>query len=287
AILPAFLIRRPLLGVVLTSMPFLDSGGPCGKCEDLYMLLVAELVRKAGEFGAKRVELRCSTPLDLDTPANQDKVTMELSLPDDPDVLWQGLNAKVRNQVRKAQKSGLTFEHAGAEGLQDFYRIWAINMRDLGSPPHSLKFFEEIFKAFGENAHLHLVYDKTQPIGGLMGLTYGDTFAVPWASSLRESFKLCPNMLLYWETIKRASDLGYKTFDFGRSGRNQGTYHFKKQWGAEEKQLYWYTIPVKSKSVKQISGNDSTGKLLTSIWKKLPLNFTIWLGPKIRKYLTQ
>ena len=29
AVLPAFLIRGPLFGGVVTSMPFLDSGGPC------------------------------------------------------------------------------------------------------------------------------------------------------------------------------------------------------------------------------------------------------------------
>jgi len=268
-------------------MPFLDSGGPCTESPDVQQALLQALIQKASALNVNYVEIRSLTELQLPVAAELAKVTLTLPLVQNPQELWKQLNAKVRNQVRKAQKSGLTFEHAGAEHLRDFYRIWAINMRDLGSPPHSVKFFEEIFKAFGKGAHLHLVYEKTKPIGGLIGLTCGDTFAVPWASSLREYFKLCPNMLLYWETLKRACELGCKTFDFGRSGRNQGTYHFKKQWGSEEKQLYWYTIPIKSKTVRKLSGNDSSGKILTSIWGKLPLGFTIWFGPKIRKYLTQ
>ena len=93
-------------------------------------------------------------------------------------------------------------------------------------------------------------------------------------------------MLLYWETLKASCLEGFKFFDFGRSSRNSGTYKFKRQWGAEEQQLYWYTIPLNKKKIKNINNKESSRTILTSMWSKLPLNITCWLGPKIRKYVT-
>jgi len=48
--------------------------------------------------------------------------------------MWDGLDRKVRNQVRKAQKSGLTAERGGTALLDAFYAVFARNMRDLGTP---------------------------------------------------------------------------------------------------------------------------------------------------------
>ena len=47
AVLPAFVVRRPLFGTVVTSMPFLDSGGPCGASPEVAALLVERLFAEA------------------------------------------------------------------------------------------------------------------------------------------------------------------------------------------------------------------------------------------------
>ncbi|MCZ6593931.1 MAG: GNAT family N-acetyltransferase [Bacteroidetes bacterium] len=287
AILPAFVVRRPFQGPGVCSMPFLDTGGPCSQTAAISRQLVAELVRRAANIGARAVELRCIESLDIEIPANLDKVTMILPLPDDPQVLWQGLKAKVRNLVRKAERAGLTVEFGGMELLDAFYAVLAVNMRELGSPVHSKAFFGAILQAFDQRARLALIRKDTTVVGGLLAIEFNGTLSVPWASSLREYFRLSPNMLLYWQTLRQACLDGVSRFDFGRSSRGVGTYRFKKQWGAEEVQLYWYDIPVKNKSIRKMSGNSSGGKLVTSIWKHLPLQMTMWLGPKIRKYLTQ
>lgn len=170
-VLPAFVVRRPFQSAVVCSMPFLDSGGPCSQSPAISRQLVAEVVRRAKDIGARLVELRCIEPLDIDIPANLDKVTMMLSLPDDPQVLWQGFNAKVRNLVRKAERAGLTVEFGGVELLDVFYGVFAVNMRDLGSPVHSKAFFAAILKAFGERARLTIVRKDRTVIGGLLGGT--------------------------------------------------------------------------------------------------------------------
>src|SRR3954471_11940508 len=59
-LLPAFVVRRPCLGTVVTSMPFLDAGGPCSSSPALATLLVNRLIRYASDEGASVVELRCA-----------------------------------------------------------------------------------------------------------------------------------------------------------------------------------------------------------------------------------
>ncbi len=85
------------------------------------------------------------------------KVMMILDLLDDPDEMWKRFDAKLRNQVRKASKSGLTAGWSSKEGLSDFYKIFAANMRDLGSPVHSHDFFGAILDEFSDSAKIMLV----------------------------------------------------------------------------------------------------------------------------------
>jgi FemAB-related protein (PEP-CTERM system-associated) len=286
-ILPSFLIRRRLFGTVLTSMPFLDTGGPYSTSSELSHTLVASLIEKARRYGASLVELRCTEALDLPVPAMTDKVTLTLPLTADPDCLWRRLDPKVRNQVRKAQRSGLSVEFGGAEKLSDFYEVFAVNMRDLGSPVHARGFLDSVLAAFEDAARVVLVRKGTAAIGGLIALSFNDTLVVPWASSLRRYFSLCPNNLLYWETLRSACEDGFRRFDFGRSSRNSGTYHFKRQWGALEEPLFWYTIPITHGRRMRLSSIDTRRAILVQLWQHLPVSLTRWFGPHIRKYLTQ
>ena len=286
AVLPAFFIRRRLLGTVMASMPFLDAGGPCGT-PPLTGGLIDCLTAEARTLQAGRLELRCTRPVELPVRPFLEKVSLVLPLPPDPDRLWRGLDPKVRNQTRKAERSGLSVEVGGLEYLDAFYQVFATNMRDLGSPVHGKTFFRAILESFGQAARVVLVRKDTVPVGGLLSVQFKDTVFVPWASSLRAYASLCPNMLLYWESLRRACKDGFARFDFGRSTRGSGTYRFKRQWGAAEVQLYWYSVPIGGRSVAHVSGNESAWTLLSQIWQRLPLSVSLVLGPRIRRYLTQ
>src|SRR5204863_6015010 len=141
--------------------------------------------------------------------------------------------------------------------------------------------------AFGDRARVGLVRKDSTVIGGLIALAFKDTLVVPWASSLRRHFALCPNVLLYWETLALACRDGFRRFDFGRSSRDSGTYGFKRQWGAEERPLYYYQIPTRPGGGRTLSPADSHGALLVTFWRRLPVGVTRWVGPRVRKYLTQ
>ena len=286
AILPAFIIRRPVAGSIVTSMPFLDSGGPCGDVT-LGSRLVARLIAHARGLGADAVDIRCATRLAIDADVQEHKVNMILRLPSRPDQLWASLSSTVRNQIRKAARSGLTIDCAGPSGLAEFYSVFSTRMRELGSPVHSLNFFEQVFTAFTSRAQLMLARKNDVVVGGLIALSFRDMVVVPWASCLKEHFALCPNMLLYWEAIRAASAAGFTRFDFGRSTRDCGTYKFKRQWGAQEHPLFWYTVPLRRRRATNALSTSNTAGLLGEVWQRLPLALTRQVGPHLRKYLIQ
>jgi len=286
-ILPAFIVRRPMVGAVVSSMPFLDSGGPCSSSAALADALVEGLIAEARGVGAQTVELRCPQKLGIGGEPMEHKVNLTLALPADAAHLWQQLDGRVRNQIRKAERSGLSVEFGGAERLGDFYAIFAARMRELGSPVHAQGFFGAMFQAFGSRARVAVVRQGTTPVGSLIALGFKDTLVVPWASCLRSYATLCPNMLLYWETMRAGCREGFRQLDFGRSTRGSGTYRFKRQWGAEEEPLLWHTIRLNGRRPPVRAGTGRGTALLTGSWRRLPLALTRSLGPRLRRYLTQ
>jgi len=286
-LLPAFVVRRPFFGTAVTSMPFLGAGGPCSTSAPLADVLVEGLIGEARRVGAAVVDLRCTERLNLAVDPMEHKVNMVLSLPGDSGQLWSQLDSSVRNQIRKAERSGLSVEFGGGDKLDDFYAIFASRMRDLGTPVHARRFFTAMFEAFGSRARVVLVRKGCTSIGGLIALTFKETVVVPWASCLKQHFALCPNMLLYWETIRTACARGIQRFDFGRSTRNSGTYRFKRQWGTVETPLFWYTIPLRFRRSQALPTAGNGTSLLTDVWQRLPLAVTRHLGPHVRKYLIQ
>jgi serine/alanine adding enzyme len=285
-ILPLIAIKSPILGASLASMPFLDYGGVCADNHDIAKHLVGEAQRLGRASGLPAIELRQTAQLsNLPTP-RQDKVTMILDLSEGEAGIWNRLPAKVRNQVRKAEKCGLTTLLGGAELLEEFYQVFLVNMRDLGSPVHGLSFFTSMAAGFGSQMRLRLVRDGDKTVGGLISLHFKDAMLVPWASSLQEYFPKCPNNLLYWHAIQDSCARGFKTFDFGRSSVGSGTYKFKRQWGAKALPLYWYVLSDKDRHGNAVDGSSVKYRLVREIWRHLPVGISATLGPRIRKYLT-
>lgn len=286
-ILPLIFMRDLLFRRTLVSLPFLDDGGICA--EDLLtaQALCEEALRLAERLGTEGVDFRHRRENGLGLRTHGKKVTLVLNLIDDPEQTWKGLKAKVRNQVRKAEKSGLSTSWHQEDGLRDFYNIFATNMRSLGSPVHSFTLFAQILKRFETSSKLILVRKGTTTVGGALCLFFKKTVFVPWASSLMAYRSLCPNNLLYWEAIRWASENGFTRFDFGRSSPGSGTYHFKKQWGASEEPLHWQFLGLDKKDPGLVEAEDVRFLLASRIWKHLPLSIANCVGPRIRGHLSQ
>ena len=291
-VLPLFHFRIPLWRRSLVSLPFCDVGDILADNSEVCMALANESVSLAQKIKVESLEIRSgSEKLFSDTVGwnvrvSTGKVRMLLPLPDTSEELWKGFKSKLRSQIRKAEKNGLVFSWGNIETLDAFYDVFRRNMHDLGSPVHSKRWFAKIIEHYGANARMGLVYYEDQPVGCGVILLTNHSVSIPWASTLREHNRLAPNMLLYWNFLKYAADYGRKVFDFGRSTPGEGTYRFKKQWGAVPKPLYWYRV-ISTRNHQQYADIDSANrKIAARIWSRIPFAVVNLLGPMFRKYIS-
>ncbi len=290
-VLPLFVFHVPFCGKSLLSLPYCDVGDVLADNDEIKKALLAESLQLAKKLKVKEVDIRsCQDNLledvisDWHVTVQTEKVRMILPLPGSSAELWEGFKSKLRSQVRKAEKNGLTFSWGNENEIEAFYHVFSHNMHDLGSPVHSKKWIKKILANYGENARMGLVFKENQPVGCGIILSTKSTVSIPWASTLQEFNRLSPNMILYWNFLKYAADNEKKNFDFGRSSPNEGTYKFKKQWGAEPVQLYWHRLN-KVRQEKEYFSSNSARKLLESVWQKMPLSVVNVIGPKVRKYI--
>lgn len=280
-LLPLVFFDTPLFGRFSVSMPFLNYGGVVADTPEVERALLSAGIQAAREARASYVELRHTRRRFDDLAVQTHKVSMLLPLRPSAEAQWTALDRKLRNQIRKAEKSGLTVQAGGAELLDPFYGVLAENMRDLGSPVQSRRFFEEILKAFPDRSRLLSVWLEGRPVAASFVLWHGGRIEVPWASSLRRYNPLCPNVLLYWEMLKFAIGRGFSTFDFGRSTPLEGTYQFKAQWGAQPEQLFWeYWLADGARLPDRSPKNEKFSRAIT-MWQRLPVVVTRVLGPVI------
>jgi FemAB-related protein (PEP-CTERM system-associated) len=286
-VLPLVLMKIPLLGRKLISLPYCDVGGALTYEPAVETALFTEARMLLRSIKFRGLEIRSAVP---PTPgcvcsSSVKKVRMVLELPGDSRTLLAGLKSKLRSQVNKPLRDGLKISLGGLELVSDFYRTFTENMRDLGSPVHSREWIEAVVGFFGERARVGVVYTPGgMPAAGGIILLHRKTVSIPWASSLRRLNHLNPNMLLYWTFLAFAADNGYSRFDFGRSTPGEGTYKFKEQWGARPQPLVWSDLlEVDRKKNTTLAVKRAR---MEALWRRLPLEICNSLGPKVRRWIS-
>ncbi|MDZ7363050.1 MAG: FemAB family PEP-CTERM system-associated protein [candidate division KSB1 bacterium] len=280
-ILPLVHLRSRLFGSFLISLPFLNYGGIVATDAEARQSLFDSACDLATERGAAYVELRHEAPLLENAPTKQHKVTMRLDLPNDPEILWKQLKPAVRSQIRKPKKLGLVVRFGREEELENFYEVFSINMRDLGTPVYPKNFFASILKNFPISSWICSVLMNGRPLAAGLVCGFRETLEIPWASSLRRYNSLAANMLLYWSVLEFAIQKGYKCFDFGRCSPGEGTYKFKAQWGAQPAPLHWQYWLANGRQMPDLSPKNDKYQLAIRLWQRLPLFVTRLIGPTI------
>jgi FemAB-related protein (PEP-CTERM system-associated) len=167
------------------------------------------------------------------------------------------------------------------ELLDAFYGVFARNMRDLGTPVYGIGWFREILHAFPKTSRVFVVYSGQQPVAASLVLWHRSTIEVPWASSLREFNPQCANVLMYWEMLRFAVERGFERFDLGRSTPREGTFHFKRQWGAEPRELVWEYWTAEGRNLPNLSPTNPRFFGAIEVWRRLPVRLTTLVGPHV------
>ncbi len=284
--LPLAQLSSRLFGRFLVSLPYLNRAGVVALDDASRDALIDEAAALSRELNADYLQLRhdhgAVTHRRL-THNTHEKVVMTLDLPD-ADGLWASLPSKVRNLIRKAERSDLSMRWGGVELLDDFYSIFAVNMRDLGTPVYPRRLFEAILTRFAGDAELGVVRHEGFPIAGALLLHDrvgpAPTTQVPSASCLRQFNPINANMWMYHRLLGRAIERGSVCFDFGRTTPGSGPHRFKKQWKAQPRQTTWQHH-LRRGEPGAMRPDDPAMRRRIEVWKKLPVWVTRLVGPSI------
>jgi serine/alanine adding enzyme len=279
-VLPLVYVRSAAFGKYLVSMPYLNAGGPLGDAEACDALNLAA-VALAKERNASVVEYRCTSESSLEMDYTIDKVACVMPLPETSEQLWKNFPAKLRSQVRRPQKEGITAKF-GTDQIDAFFGVFARNMRDLGSPTHSKHFFRILAEEFGAHVWFVAAYKDATPVAAGCAIQWRGEVEMTWASALREFNSMSPNMLIYSAVMERGVAEGLTRFNFGRCTPDTGSHRFKKQWGSTDVPLYWYRWSKDSAHALPGTGGGAMS-VATRLWRHMPVQIATLIGPQLRR----
>jgi FemAB-related protein (PEP-CTERM system-associated) len=286
-ILPLFEVKSRLFGHALVSVPFAVYGGICAADADAGRALRGSAESMGSVMGVDYVEVR-----DWQSPqpgqvqedghwhAKNLYVTFRKEIHPDLEANMQAIPRKQRAMVRKGLKSGLVSRVGRLEDLEAFYGVYARNVRDLGTPVFPVDFFRHLLEIFTD-AFILSIWKDDRMVAGVLTFVFKKTLMPYYGAGLREFFADAVNDFMYWELIRYGCENGYQIFDFGRSKKETGAFHYKCHWGFEPQPLDYRVHLVRSKELPDLSPLNPRYDLLIKGWKCLPMPVANWLGPKL------
>src|SRR5208337_322183 len=293
-VLPLVETKSRLFGHALISVPFGVYGGIIADDPEVYDALRNSAETLANAIGVDYLELRNNRyPCCRDTDRTVEGpnsfhnsndsnwlskdlyVTFQKPILGTVDENFGAIPRKQRRMVRQGIGHGLSSRVLGIEGVEGFYSVYSRNVRDLGSPVYPLSFFKALMKNFKDSFILS-VWKDDKMVAGVLTFVFRDTLMPYYGGGLREYFKYDINDFMYWELMKYGCEKGYSVFDFGRSKKDTGSYHFKRHWGFEPTPLDYTFYLVRSRDIPNVSPVNPKYKLFVNIWKRLPIALTNW-----------
>jgi FemAB-related protein (PEP-CTERM system-associated) len=282
-ILPLAEIRSRLFGHSLISTPLCVYGGIVALDADSEAQLTRAAAALAGELRVDYLELRDRELRHADWPVKDLYVSFRKAIDPDHDKNLKAIPRKQRAMVRKGIGLGLEARHGGS--VDEFYRVYAESVRNLGTPVLSRKYYARLQQTFGEDCEVTVVTHQGQPVAAVMSFYFRDEVHPYYGGSVALGRNLAANDFMYWSVMQRAVERGARLFDFGRSKQDTGSYHFKKHWGFEPQPLPYAYHLVRATAVPNISPTNRKYSLFIKAWQRLPLPVSCALGPWLARDL--
>lgn len=291
--LPLCYMQSPLTGRRLVSLPFSDYCPLLATDEASANDLVDQAIALAQAKRVKYLELRTGSNEVLaqrsDLRGGDLYVRWLKPLNPDTEAMWSSIAKSARKMIKKAQKLGVQARLAQQrEDIEEYYRLHLLTRsKKHGMPSQSRRYFYELWDTFAPSGtmQLWLAEYQGQIISSSISFASGTTIRFAYRSSDERYLHLVPNHLLIWTAISWACAKGYEMLDIGRTAcDNTGLMDFKRQWGTIQEPLPYYYYP-------QMAGLATTAesswkyRLLTSCWKRLPLQVTGPLGGYLYKHM--
>jgi len=283
-VLPLAEMKSRLFGHALISSPFSVYGGPAALDEEAERALIKTATELAHALGVDYLELRNRVAKRTEWPRQDLYVTFRKKLAPDVDANMQAIPRKQRAMVRKGIKNGLRSEID--KSSDRFFAMYADNVHRHGTPPFPARYFTRLHEIFGDDCEVLTVLDAgDNPVSSVMSFYFRNEVLPYYAGDTVQARDLAANDFKYWELMRCACQRGIQLFDFGRSKRDTGSFHFKKNWGFEPQPLHYEFCLLRRDTVPQNNPLNPRYRALIALWRRLPLSVANVLGPMLIRNL--
>ncbi len=283
AVLPLAEINSRLFGHCLSSLPFCVYGGIAAISEPGREALDRAAQALASRLKVDYLEYRNLRVLHPDWPTKDLYVTFRKDMDPEVEQNMQAIPRKQRAMVRKGIKAGL--ESTIDEDTERFFSAYSASVHRLGTPVFSKKYFRLLKKTFAKDCELMVILKGGRTVSGVMSFYFRDEVLPYYGGGTSEAREVAGNDFMYWELMRRACERGVKTFDFGRSKRNTGSFDFKKNWGFEPQPLHYEYQLQRAEAVPDHNPLNPKYQIFIKAWQKLPLPLANFIGPYIVRNL--
>ena len=273
-VFPVILVRSRLFGDCLVSTPLAVYGGIAANDRETFDALLKSATELGVKHHVKYVEMRNRTeefPIDL--PGRDLYVTFTQDLTPGPDKLLQALPRDTRYAVRKSLKAGLewTEDLTTEEVLRDLCAERS-SAWDAGFPAESVHPTSERISrtVSGFSEYARRTAQLPECSVSISATRCCRITAGRWPSIIKDS----PNNFMYWSLMAQSCKEGFRQFDFGRSKRGTGSFHFKSAWSMKVTELPYRYHLVRAKEVPHLSPVDKKFQLPVAVWKRMPFAWT-------------
>ena len=283
-VLPLAHVKSVLFGHAVVSLPFCVYGGAAVVDPAARGALHAAACDLARDLGAQHLELRNRTAREPEWPRQELYATFRKPIVADPGANLAAIPRKQRAMVRRGIKNGLA---AVTDRSADrFFALYANNVLRHGTPALPKRYFDVLVAAFKNDCEILTVTDAAgAPISSVLSFYWRDEVLPYYAGDHERARELAANDFKYWELMRRASQRGVRTFDFGRSKRGTGSFDFKSNWGFEPTQLAYEHCLFKRDSIPQNNPSNPKYRAFIALWRRLPVAVANRLGPLIVRSL--
>jgi lipid II:glycine glycyltransferase (peptidoglycan interpeptide bridge formation enzyme) len=182
---------------------------------------IAKLLRAAGWRSTETVQVDQTWVVDLDQPE---------------DTLWQALRSKWRQYVQKGRRNGLEVVDAGADGIDDLFRIVVETANRAGFVYRSKQTYRRVFESYAADDRARLLLAKLptgEAVAALMLVACDGKIVEPYGGMTAAGAESRANYLLKWEAIRSSAERGYKLYDMWGMA-TAGIGQFKQGFGGRE-----------------------------------------------------
>ncbi len=198
----------------------------------------------------------------------EDHLNILVDLTKSDEQLWNEVNSKRKNKIRRALKENAYFSvEESDDSLPKSYAILKEVYGRAKLPLPDYEFFLNLKSSLTGESKLHIFTAKYngEIIGCMLALGYKNVLYDFYAGAYSEYYKKYPNDLIPWEVFRWAKQNGYTVFDFGGAGKPgvpYGVRDYKKKFGGAMVELGRYE-KVHKPALMELA------KLGLKVWQKM------------------